>query len=218
MTLFSAERHRVPANAAHVWQELSVAWLYGKAGHAGALSRPLHGGVASSSSRAEHRMIAIELTAAPTEEVRVLVDELEALLGLEYPPERRHGLPLEAIFRPEIRFFLAKMDGIAVGCGGVAFFAGFAEVKRMYVRAAGRGQGVAQALLARIEAETRVAGLAVLRLETGTAQRAAMRLYEKAGFRRREAFGPYADMPPENIAGSVFFEKCLEAEKQPPSA
>jgi putative acetyltransferase len=159
-------------------------------------------------------MIAIELTAEPTEEVRALVGELEAVLAAEYPPEQRHGLSVEAIFRPELRFFLAKMDGVAVGCGGVALFAEFAEVKRMYVREAERARGVAQALLARIEAETAAAGLTVLRLETGTAQRAAMRLYEKAGFRRCGAFGPYAVMPPERTAGSVFFEKRLEAREQ----
>jgi RNA polymerase sigma-70 factor (ECF subfamily) len=48
----------------------------------------------------------------------------------------------------------------------VAFFADFAEVKRMYVRDIARGRGVAQAVLARIEAEARKAGLALLRLES----------------------------------------------------
>ena len=48
--------------------------------------------------------ISIELSAAPTEEVRILVDELEAILAAEYPTEQRHGLALAAIFRPHIRF------------------------------------------------------------------------------------------------------------------
>lgn len=79
----------------------------------------------------------------------------------------------------------------------------------MYVRAALRGQGVARALLARIEEEARAAGHSALRLETGTAQRAAQRFYEKEGFCRRDAFEPYAALPPAAIAGSVFFEKGL---------
>ncbi|WP_363331145.1 GNAT family N-acetyltransferase [Bradyrhizobium sp.] len=66
---------------------------------------------------------------------------------------------MQALFQPHILFFLARLNGAAVGCGGMALFADFAEVKRMYVREAVRGRGVAQALLARIETEARAAGL-----------------------------------------------------------
>ena len=92
---------------------------------------------------------------------------------------------------------------------GVALFDDFAEVKRMYVRDAARRQGVAGALLARLEAEARHAGLSRLRLETGESQIAAMRLYTRAGFRRCAAFGDYARMPSRSIATSLFFEKRI---------
>src|SRR5271165_1753326 len=147
----------------------------------------------------------IEVAPTATEEVRSLIGELETILSAEYPPEQRHGLALDAIFQPHIRFFLARLDGEAVGCGGAALFADFAEVKRMFVRDAARGRGVAQALLGRIELEARRAGLAVLRLETGDRQEAAMRLYVRAGFRRCPPFGDYAAMAPEAIGTSVFF-------------
>ena len=140
--------------------------------------------------------ILIEAAPVATDEVRALIDELDRTLSAEYPPEQRHGLALDAIFQPHIRFFLARLDGEAVGCGGVALFPDFAEVKRMYVRDAARGKGVAQALLARIEMEAREAGLAALRLETGDRQEAAMRLYTRAGFLRCPVFGAYAAMPP----------------------
>jgi putative acetyltransferase len=153
--------------------------------------------------------IVIEIARSPTDEVRDLIDELESVLSAAYPPEQRHGLELEAIFEPHVRFFLARLDGTAVACGGVALFAGFAEVKRMYVREAARGRGVAQVLLKRLEAEARDAGLSVLRLETGDRQHAAMRLYERAGFTRCGAFGAYAAMPPDAVATSVFFEKSV---------
>src|SRR5271165_6307535 len=104
----------------------------------------------------------IEVAPTATEEVRSLIGELETILSAEYPPEQRHGLALDAIFQPHIRFFLARLDGEAVGCGGAALFADFAEVKRMFVRDAARGRGVAQALLGRIELEARGAGLAML--------------------------------------------------------
>src|SRR6266404_8864444 len=82
-----------------------------------------------------------------------LVGELDQILSAEYTLEQRHGLALDAIFAPNIRFFVARLNAAAVGCGGVAFFADFAEVKRMYVREVVLGRGVAQALLARIEEE-----------------------------------------------------------------
>jgi putative acetyltransferase len=155
--------------------------------------------------------VQIEPALAATEEVRSLVGELEAVLSADYPPEQRHGLTLDSIFQPNVRFFLARLRGAAVGCGGVFLFPDFAEVKRMYVRHTARGQGVADAILARIEAEAGRAGLPVLRLETGDRQIAAMRLYVRMGFRECPAFGAYARMAPHSIAGSVFFEKRIGA-------
>lgn len=151
----------------------------------------------------------IEPVPAPTDEVRQLIAELNETLSAEYPPEQRHGLALDAIFQPHIRFFVARLNGEAVGCGGVALFDDFAEVKRMYVREAVRGRGVAQALLHQLEAATRAAGISALRLETGDRQHAAMRLYERAGFRRCPAFGDYLAKPPQAIAASIFYERQL---------
>lgn len=153
--------------------------------------------------------VTIEAAGAATDELRELIGELDRTLGAEYAPEQQHGLTLEGIFQPHVRFFIARLDGYAVGCGGVALFENFGEVKRMYVRPEARGRGVADALLSRIEAEAREAGLGVLRLETGDKQAAAMRLYDRAGFRPCAAFGDYALMPPYAIATSVFLEKAL---------
>jgi putative acetyltransferase len=159
----------------------------------------------------EVNKITIDRVPAATDDVRALVGELDRTLAAEYSPEQRHGLALDAIFAPSIRFFLAYLNGVAVGCGGVALFADFAEVKRMYVLDLARGRGVAQALLARIENEARDAGFRVLRLETGERQIAALRLYQRAGFRVRGAFGAYVTMAPQAIATSVFLEKRLGA-------
>jgi putative acetyltransferase len=153
--------------------------------------------------------IAIARAYVATDEARALVEELEATLAADYPPEQRHGLAFEALFQPHVRLFVASLDGAPAGCGGVALFDDFAEVKRMYVRPAVRGRGVAQALLARIEAEARSAGAAVLRLETGIRQPAAIRLYERAGFVRCAAFGAYRALPPQAIVTSLFYEKTL---------
>src|SRR3978361_1193218 len=99
--------------------------------------------------------VRIEAALTATDEVRALVGELETVLAAEYPPEQRHGLDLAAIFQPHIRFFIGRLQRAAGGCGGVALFPEYAEVKRMYVRDSARGQGVADAILARIEDEVR---------------------------------------------------------------
>ena len=151
----------------------------------------------------------VEPATAPTDEVAALVSELEATLAAQYPPEQRHGLALGAIFRPGVHFFVARRGGEAVGCAGVALFSDLAEVKRMYVRPAARGRGVAEALLGRLEAVAREAGLARLCLETGDRQAAAMRFYVRAGFSRCAAFGDYATMAPGSVRASVFLGKRL---------
>lgn len=156
--------------------------------------------------------ITIEVARTATDDVRNLIGELDRELAGEYLPEQQHGLPLGAIFQPHIRFFVARLDGVAVGCGGVALFESYGEVKRMYVRPTARGRGVARALLSAIEATMKQSELDLLRLETGDVLLDAIRLYERAGFRRCEAFGEYAAMTPRAIASSVFYEKQLSAE------
>lgn len=153
--------------------------------------------------------LVIATVSAPTDDVRALVSELEDVLSAEYPAEQRHGLSLDAIFEPQVRFFVASHGDAAVGCGGVALFDGFAEVKRMYVRPAARGTGVARAMLERLEAEALAAGLSTLCLETGTKQEDALRLYRRYGFTECAAFGAYAEMPPHKIVASIFLSKRL---------
>jgi len=154
-------------------------------------------------------VIIIERPFGPTAEARALIAELDAVLGALYEPEQRHGLSIEQVFQPNVRFFVARLDGEAVGCGAVALFDDYAEVKRMYTRDAARGRGVGKALLAQIEREARDAGKPVLRLETGTYQAAAIGLDEGCGFRPCAAFGHYANLPPHRIATSLFYEKPL---------
>jgi len=154
-------------------------------------------------------MLVIEQVTAATDRARALLAELDAELCAAYAPEQRHGLSLDRLFRPDVMFFIARLDGTPVGCGGVAFDGELAEVKRMYVRPPARGRGVAPAVHARLEHEARARGIELLVLETGDAQHAAIRLYERAGFTRCPAFGAYASMPHAAVEHSVFFEKDI---------
>jgi putative acetyltransferase len=155
--------------------------------------------------------IDVEPIATPNPDIRALIGELNDELGALYSAEQRHGLDLDAIFQPHIRFFVARRDGIALGCGGVALVDGFAEIKRMYVRKAARGQGVADAVMARLEAETARSGRGLLRLETGVYSGAAIAFYRRSGFVACGAFEPYSAMPPQAVVTSVFMEKPISA-------
>jgi putative acetyltransferase len=154
--------------------------------------------------------LTLELTDRPTDDARTLIDELESELAGDFAPEQRHGLSIERVFQPHILFYIARLDGEPVGCGGVAFDDGFAEIKRMYVRPGVRGRDVAQAVLARLEAEAKARGVKRLTLETGDVLHAAIRVYERAGFTRCAAFGDYLKLAPNTIARSVFLEKRID--------
>jgi putative acetyltransferase len=151
--------------------------------------------------------IQVEHIATPTDDARTLIGELDAELNAAYLAEQRHGLNMDRIFQPNVRFFIARLDGQPVGCGGIALTDGVAELKRMYVRPSARGRGVARAILALLESEALAHGFTRVMLETGNAQLAAIRFYEAAGFTRCAAFGDYAAMPPATIERSIFFEK-----------
>ena len=153
--------------------------------------------------------ITIERVSRETAELGELIGELDAVLGAHYAPHQRHGLSLAQLFEPHMRFFLARLDGRAAGCGGVAIFDDYAEVKRMYTRPAARGHGLAKALLRRIEDAARNVGKPVLRLETGPYQQEAIGLYRSMDFAPCGAFGAYAAMAPRAIEMSLFFEKRL---------
>ena len=152
----------------------------------------------------------VSLVATPTRDAAALVQELEDELSSLYLAEQCHGFAVAALFQPHIRFFVAYRGEQAVGCGGVALFADFAEVKRMYVRKVWRGQGAAEALMARLVEETEAAGLATLRLETGMHSHAAIAFYKRMGFAPCAIFEPYASLPPHSIATSVFLERRVQ--------
>ena len=153
--------------------------------------------------------LVIEKADRPTEEIRALIQQLEEELSPHYEAHQRHGLQLEAIFQPDIHFFLARRGGEALGCGGVALYPGFAEVKRMFVSPKARGQGIADTIMDRLADVAWQAGRPLLRLETGDCQQAATGFYRRYGFGFCGPFAPYSTMPPENIATSIFMEKSL---------
>jgi len=133
-----------------------------------------------------------------------LLHRSHALMRALFPPEDNFFLEIDALAAPDIRFFVARRGAEVLGTGALALREGYGEVKSMFVDEAARGQGVAWALLTRIEAEARAHGLPCLRLETGNVLHEAHRLYARHGFAPRGPFGDYPDAP-----SSIFMEKPL---------
>ncbi|WP_285057849.1 GNAT family N-acetyltransferase [Pedobacter ginsengisoli] len=100
---------------------------------------------------------------------------------------------------------IAYRDRNPVGCGAFKPYSdSSAEVKRMYVPEAVRGQSIASRVLTEIEDWARESGFSTCVLETGLRQPEAIALYKKMGYRVVPNYGQYA-----GIENSVCFQKEL---------
>jgi ribosomal protein S18 acetylase RimI-like enzyme len=134
-----------------------------------------------------------------------LVHELEESLALVYPSASRHGYSVEKLIAESVAFFVIRCDGAPAGCGGIQLFGSdYGELKRMYVRPPFRGRGLGERMLDHLADYACERGVGLLRLETGVHQHAAIRLYERVGFRTIPPFGEYREDPL-----SVRYEKRL---------
>jgi putative acetyltransferase len=92
---------------------------------------------------------------------------------------------------PRNAYFVVELDGVVVGGGGVAPLEGgpadTCELRKMYFLPEARGLGAGAAMMARCLAAARGFGFARCYLETLSGMDAAMKLYERSGFRRIEA-------------------------------
>lgn len=140
-----------------------------------------------------------------SDDVRRLVAALnETALSLT-PREFTHHLTVEQMAGPDMTLFVARENGGAVAMGALRRHpGGIGEVKRMYTMPDHQGRGIGGRILAEIEALARREGLGRLVLETGNNFDAALRVYQRDGFR---TCGPVLDYPPTPY--TAFFEKPL---------
>jgi DNA-binding MarR family transcriptional regulator len=104
---------------------------------------------------------------------------------------------------PSGLFVVARLEGDAVGCGGLKRWdKRTGEIKRVWTAPSARGIGVARRVLRTLEAAARDMGLSTLRLGTNRALTEAHALYRKEGFREIARFN---DNPYEHY----WFEKRL---------
>ena len=88
---------------------------------------------------------------------------------------------------PRHAYFVIERDGEVLGGGGIAPLAGgdadTCELRKMYFLPQARGLGAGAAMMARCLDAARAAGFRRCYLETLTGMDAAMRLYQRSGFR-----------------------------------
>jgi putative acetyltransferase len=142
-----------------------------------------------------------------SEEAQALLSAREEESSRLYPPESQHHIPAGDHAREDVRFFVVREAGAAIGCGALELHPDYAEMKSVYIAPHARGRRLGAAIIHVLEAEALRLGFDCLRLETGVRSPWAIRTYERAGYRRRGPFGVYPDDPL-----SVFMEKRLESE------
>lgn len=133
-----------------------------------------------------------------------LLEASHVLMESLFPPEDNHYLSIDALCVPDVHFFIAREGDETLGCGAIKHMGQYAEIKSMFTCEAGRGRGVATAILTRLEKETRTLNLPEMRLETGNSLHAAHRLYVRHGF---EPCGPFGDYDANDT--SLFMKKRL---------
>jgi putative acetyltransferase len=149
-------------------------------------------------------------------EVIALLEQLDAYCAGLYPAESNHLLDLASLLQGDVLFLVARdVDGSAIGCVALVRRDGdagdpdggdgqYGELKRMFVDARVRRQGVGRQLLEHVGMFAAMSGLRTIRLETGIHQPEAIALYERFGFVRRGPYGGYRVDPL-----SLFMEKTL---------
>jgi len=123
----------------------------------------------------------------------------------------RYGGPDGAVVEPgeflppRGLFLVAEVEGVPAGCGAWrALPSGAAEIKRVYVEPAFRRRGLAQAVVAELEAAAARAGHPSVVLNTGRQQPEALALYADLGYGPVPGYGIYACAP-----DAVFLGKDL---------
>ncbi len=102
---------------------------------------------------------------------------------------------------------VAYCDGKPVGCGTFKGFADdTAEIKRMFVLEEYRGRGIAQGIVAELEAWAMETGFSVCLLETSKKLASAIRLYQKSDYVIIPNYGQY-----QGVETSVCMQKVIRS-------
>ena len=140
-------------------------------------------------------------------DVKRLIHQADTLMLAMYPPESNHLDDVNELSAPNVCFVGGFIDEQLAGIGGVKTMDNegvYGEIKRVFVDPQYRGQNLAMQLMQYLEQYLITQGITIARLETGDKQIAAIRLYEKLGYRLCKPYGAYQEDPL-----SVFMQKQL---------
>jgi len=108
-------------------------------------------------------------------------------------------------FRDFAGVWLAEVDGMVVGCVALRRLRGLVqagEIKRMYLRAPYRGQGISDLLLEALEKYAGGRGYKWLYLDTAADMGAAARFYQRKGFQDCARYN-------QNPQAAIFMRKAI---------
>ncbi len=121
-----------------------------------------------------------------------------------YDPADCFTPPVSALAAPDMRFRVARLDGVVTGMAALRLDDGWGEIKAVFIDPAARGCGVARALMEHLENVALAEEVRLLRLETGNLHTDAIEFYSRLGWVQIPRFDPY----PENDT-SLYYEKAL---------
>jgi len=157
--------------------------------------------------------VKIELSRTPFDSAvaQLLCAEIQAEYVIRYGGGDETQLG-DGDFDPPAGDFIVAFDeaGEPLGCGGWRSHEDDAEMKRVYVRAHARRQGLARLLVTAVEESAAEAGRKRLILETGPEQPEAIAMYRAMGYVPVTPFGHYAESD-----GSIHLGKELRSERDP---
>jgi GNAT superfamily N-acetyltransferase len=150
--------------------------------------------------------ISFDLERSDTPDATAVQEAFFAELRRRYP-ERADASPPpvdpEALVPPHGAWVVVRRDGVPVGCAGLKRLDDeTGEIKRVYLAPEARGGGLARRLMTHMEDLARSLGYRTLRLDTGSAQPEAHRLYSSLGYREIDDYNG-------NGLASFWFERAL---------
>ncbi len=115
----------------------------------------------------------------------------------------------EELTPPNGIFVVARLDGLAVGCGALKVKDNnIGEIKRMWVSKTVRGLGVGRRILETLEQQAAELGVDILRLETNRTLKEAQALYRANGFVEVKPFN-------DETYAHHWFEKRVPTQPKP---
>ena len=144
---------------------------------------------------------------ALTDDVDELIQQSRRYQQSIYPAESINQDDPQKLVNGEIYFIGAYEGSHLYGIGGVKIMdddSHYGEIKNLFVNPKFRGKGVSKQIMQALEAYLAEHQVNLCRLETGVNQPESISLYQRLGYRDRNAYGAYHPDPL-----SIFMEKQL---------